>query len=332
MSSGLETSRDFQVGLQQAWHRQTVIETVITRDHFPIIVAAPLTYTVSDQLREWDGMSVPIAADDGLPVGTAFGASYSLFTPRDAMTYLEEVLAGTGYKVLSLGMVFNRSRWFVSFELVELAGIAPAGESFILSASGGLDKSQSPMFNLCHVVQVCANTVRLARAGRALFSSKLTKGFAGRLEASRAALGEVVGMARVFNETLRNLEASRATVDEARAVYASELSGNGADLRSTRSGNLLDDMVAGFRSGRGNSGATRLDVVNGFTEVLGQGLAGSASKRDSFKRWESSEWGGNADRKAAFVDGITSPGGWDLMVSTGNAALADARRNTVTVA
>lgn len=332
MSSGLETSRDFQVGLQQAWHRQTVVKTTITRDDFPIIVPAPLTYEAGGQLHRWDGMSVPISADDGLPVGTAFGASYSLFTPKEAMAYLEEVLSGTGYKVLSLGMVFNRSRWFVSFELVELAGIAPAGESFILSASGGLDKSQSPMFNLTHVVQVCANTVRLARAGRALFSSKLTKGFAGRLEASRAALGEVVGMARIFNETLRGLEATRATVDEARAVYAADLSGNGADLRSTRSLNTLDDLVAGFRGGRGNSGATRLDVVNGFTEVLGQGLLGSSSRRDAFSRWQSSEWGGNAERKAAFVDGITAPGGWDSMIQTGNTALANARRGAVTVA
>jgi hypothetical protein len=332
MSSGLETSRDFQVGLSQAWHRSTIVEPVISKHHFPVIVAAPLTYVTNGELKPWPGMSVPVSTDDGLPVGTAFGASYALFTPQDAMTYLEEVLSGTGYKVVSLGMIFNRSRWFVSFELVELAGIAPAGESFILSASGGLDKSQSPMFNLCHVVQVCANTVRLARAGRALFSSKLTKGFSSRLEASRAALADIVGMARVFNETLRGLDATRATVDDARAVYAAELTGNGADLRSTRSGNLLDDMVTGFRSGRGNSGATRLDVVNGFTEVMGQGLAGSASKRDAFSRWESSEWGGNADRKAAFVDGITAPGGWDSMVSIGNGAMADARRNTVTVA
>ena len=332
MSSGLETSRDFQVGLQQAWHRQTVVKTTITRDDFPIIVPAPLTYEAGGQLHAWDGMSIPISADDGLPVGTAFGASYSLFTPRDAMGYLEEVLAGTGYKVLSLGMVFNRSRWFVSFELVELAGIAPKGESFILSASGGLDKSQSPMFNLTHVVQVCANTVRLARAGRALFSSKLTKGFTSRLEASRAALGEVVGMARIFNETLRGLEKAKATVDEARAVYAADLSGNGADLRSTRSLNTLDDLVAGFRSGRGNSGATRLDVLNGFTEVLGQGLLGSSSRRDAFSRWQSSEWGGNAERKETFAGAISAPGGWDRMVSVGNDALADARRNTVTVA
>jgi hypothetical protein len=332
MSSGLETSRDFQVGLTQAWHRQTRIEKVISADHFPEIVPAPLTYTVGDQLREWPGMTVPVSADDGLPVGTASGASYTLFTPREAMAYLGEVLSGTGHKVESLGMIFNRARWFVTFDLTELAGIAPAGEAFKLTASGGLDKSQSPMFNLTHTVAVCANTVRVARAGRALFSSKLTKGFASRLEASRAALGEVVGMARVFNETLRGLGKAPATVDQARAVYAAELTGNGADLRSTRSGNLLDDMVLGFRSGRGNSGATRLDAVNGFTEVLGQGLIGSASRRDAFSRWESSEFGGNADRKAAFVEAITAPGGWDRMVADGREAMADARRNAVAVA
>jgi hypothetical protein len=226
-------------------------------------------------------------------------------------------------------MIFNRARWFVTFNLSELEGIAPQGESFNLSASGGLDKSQSPMFNLTHTVQVCANTVRLARAGRSLFSSKLTKGFGSRLEASRKSLGEVVGMARIFNETLRGLEAKPASVDQARAVYAADLVSNGASLNSTRASNLLDDLVSGFKHGRGNSGASRLDVLNGYTEVFGSGLVGSGSKRDAFSRWESSEFGGFADRKEAFVESLSD---WDAMVATGRDAIADARRNAVTVA
>lgn len=331
MSSGLETSRDFQVGLEKAWHHQTIIKTAITRDDFPIIVPAPLTYQVGDQLREWGGMIVPVSLDDGLPVGTASGRSYTLFTPRDAMSYLSEVLGGTGHKVESLGMIFDRSRWFVTYSLDELAGVAPAGEAFKLTASGGLDKSQSPMFSLTHIVAVCANTVRIARAGRALFSSKLTKGFSSRLEASRTALGEVVGMARVFNETLRGLERAPASVDEARAVYAADLSESGAVLSSARSANLLDELLVGFRSGRGNGGATRLDVLNGFTEVMGQGLAGMTSRRDAFSRWQSSEFGGFSDRKSAFAAAIATPGGWDRMVQQGADALADARRGAVTV-
>ena len=332
MSSGLETVRDFHVGLEMAWHRKTRLAALITANDFPHIVAAPLTYQVGEQLKEWPGMSVPISTDDGLPVGTASGESYTLFTPKEAMAYLCEVLAGTGYQVESLGMIFNRSRWFVTFGLTELEGIAPKGEGFKLTASGGLDKSQSPMFNLTHTVAVCANTVRIARGGRALFSSRLTKGFSSRLESSRAAMGETVGMARIFNETLRGLEQTPTNVKQARAVYAAEWVGNGGNLNAPRTKNTLDDLVSGFLSGRGNSGKTRLDAVNGFTEVLGQGLIGTVSKRDSFSRWESSEFGGNADRKEAFVAAVTADGGWDRMVAVGESAMADARRNAVTVA
>lgn len=329
---GIETTRDFQVGLSRAWHGLTEVVETVTADRFPHIQRAVLTYQIGEQLREWPGMTVPISMDDGLPVGTSSGESYTLFTPREAMAYLSEVLAGTGYRVESLGMIFNRSRWFVTFSLDELAGVAPDGEAFKLSASGGLDKSQSPRINLTHTVQVCHNTVTLTRAGRALFGSKLTKGFNSRLEASRDALGETVGMARIWNETLRGLERTKTSADEARAVYASDLVENGADLRSARSSNLLDELIVGFQRGRGNSGATRYDTLNGYTEVMGQGLVGSSSRRDAFGRWQSSEWGGNAGRKAAFAEVITTPGGWDRMVADGNEALADARRGAVTVA
>ena len=326
MSSGLISTRDFQVGLKQAWHGQTRIAEALTAEDFPAIERAPLQYVTADgKTAAWPGMFVPVSTDDGLPVGTASGDSYAIFSPRDAVGYLTEVLSGTGHNIESLGMIFDRSRWFVTFDLVELAGVAPAGEGFKLTASGGLDKSQSPAFNLTHTVAVCANTVRIARAGRALFSSKLTKGFGARLEASRTALGEVVGMARIFNESLRSLEAKPASVDEARAAYAADLSNNGADLKSSRASNLIDELIVGFRQGRGNGGATRLDVLNGFTEVFGSGLVGASSKRDAFSRWQSSEFGGFADRKEGFAAALTAAGGWSRMQKEGNAALAEAR-------
>jgi hypothetical protein len=332
MSSGLETSRDFQVGVVKAWHGMTRILATITADQFPDIIKVPLRYVLpSGEVREWAGKTVPVSSDDGVPVGTASGDSYTVFAPREAMQYLGEVLSGTGHKVESLGMIFDRSRWFVTYSLDELEGIAPKGEAFKLTASGGLDKSQSPMFSLTHTVAVCANTVAIARSGRALFSSKLTKGFASRLEASRDALGQTVGMARLFNETLRGLEQSPATLDEAREVYAGELSVAGADLRSARSTNLLDELLVGFRSGRGNAGATRLDVLNGFTEVFGQGLAGASSRRDAFSRWQSSEFGGFAERKSEFAAAVATADGWDSLATAGRDALADARRGAVTV-
>lgn len=323
MAHGIQTQRDFQFGLKMAWHRLTQVRESLSGDLFPEIVRVPLTYTLPDgEVREWAARTVPVSLDDGLPVGTASGESYTLFSPREAMDYLGEVLSGTRYKVESLGMIFDRSRWFVTLDLEELRGIAPAGEAFKLTASGGLDKSQSPMLNLTHVVAVCNNTVQLARNGRVLFSSKLTKGFSSCLEASKEAVGEVVGMARIWNETLRGLERVPATVDQSRAVYAADLSRAGADLSSTRAKGLLDDLVAGFRSGRGNSGRTRLDTLNGYTEVFGQGLVGSTSTRDGWSRWESSEFGGFAKRKETFANTVAE--GWDEAVKTGEAVLAEA--------
>ena len=79
MSSGLETLRDFQVGLSRAWHNLTELVEVVGAEHFPQIERAPLTYTVGEQLREWPGMTVPISLDDGLPVGTASGETPGLF-------------------------------------------------------------------------------------------------------------------------------------------------------------------------------------------------------------------------------------------------------------
>ncbi len=325
MSSGIVSTRDFQVGIKQAWHGQTRVAETLTAADFPAIERVPLTYSLPSGEVRWQGMTVPISTDDGLPVGTASADSYTLFSPKDAMVYLQEVLAGTQYTIESLGMIFGRSRWFVTFDLSELAGICPAGEAFKLGASGGLDKSFSPMIGLSHHTQVCANTVALARAGRALFCSKLTKGFSARLQASRSALGEVVGMARVFNESLRSMEAKPASVDEARNAYAADLSGNGADLKSSRASNLIDELIVGFRQGRGNAGATRLDVLNGYTEVFGSGLVGASSKRDAFSRWQSSEFGGFADRKEGFAAALTDEGGWSRVQKEGNAALAEAR-------
>lgn len=323
MASGLQTQRDFQFGKVMAWHRLTQIAETITAEVFPDIVRVPLAYTLPDgEVREWAGRTVPVSTDDGLPVGVASGESFTLFTPKEAMGYLEEVLAGTRFSVESAGMIFDRSRWFVTLDLEELRGVAPEGESFKLTASGGLDGTQSPMLNLTHTVAVCANTVHLARQGRALFSSKLTKRFRTRLEASKGAVAEVVGMARVWNETLRGLERVPATVDQSRAVYAADLSRAGADLSSTRAKGLLDDLVAGFRSGRGNSGRTRLDTLNGYTEVFGQGLVGSTSTRDGWSRWESSEFGGFAKRKETFANTVAE--GWDEAVKTGEAVLAEA--------
>lgn len=331
MSSELNYRRAFHYGLKQAWHGLTKVRTHLTGDEFPKVERMPLFYQLPDgKVRRWEGRDVPATLDDGLPVGEASGESYTVFEPREAVAYLKEVLAGTRYTVSSLGMLGeNRGRWFVTIHLDELEAISRPGEAFELSLTGGLDKSLSPMLNVGHTTIVCWNTMQIARAAEALFASKLTSGFRDRLAASKAAVERLVGMAAVFNRTLSSLETLPAKADDSRAVYAAEIAGT-TGLNSARSLNIVDELVHAFQSGRGNSGKTRLDTLNGFTEVFSSGTLGNQSKKDVFSRWASSEFGSYADRKVRFQEAVSTD--WDGMVKRGNEVLADLRRKAVTVA
>lgn len=332
MGHGIDAERDFQVGLEIAWHKKTIVVPAVSREHFPEIKRVPLWYALPDgRVMEWAGTSVPVSLDDGLPVGVSSGDSYGDFSPRDAFDHVGRVLSGTRYTVSSAGMLFNRSQWFLSVDLDELRDVAAEGENFNLVWSGGLAKNQSPMCALSHHRAVCANTVYISRTqGQALFTARLTGRFTEKLAAADGEIERAVGMARVFNATLANLAATPATVDQAREIYCGELSEAGADLNSGKSRNTVDALVSLFARGAGNDGDDRADVLNGFTEFYGRGT-GTGTK-DPFARWTSSEFGVSAARKSSFVAAISSPDGWDRLSVMGRAALADARRGTVTVA
>jgi hypothetical protein len=332
MGHGIDATRDFQIGLENAWHKKTVIVPAISRELFPEVARLPLFYTLPNgQVRAWAGTSVPVSLDDGFPVGVSSGDTYGDFTPRDAWDHVEKTLAGTRHTVSSIGMIFNRSRWFLSVDLDELRDVARKGESYNLVWSGGLAKNQSPMCSLSHVRAVCANTVAVSRSqGQTLFTARLTGRFAEKLNLADDEIGRAVGMARIFSDTLAGLAMVPATIDDARDIYAGELAENNADLKSTKTSNTLDALVSLFQRGAGNDGNDREDVLNGFTEYFGRGTGDS--KKDSFARWTSSEFGVSASRKSAFVEGITSPDGWDRLIDSGRRALTDARRNAVTVA
>lgn len=331
MGHGINSKRDFQVGLEIAWHRLTRVVQVITRDCFPVVERLPLFYSLPNgQLMEWAETTVPVSLDDGLPVGVSSGETYGDFTPRDAFDHVEKVLSGTRYTVSSAGMIFNRSRWFLSVDLDELRDVASVGEKFHLVWSGGLAKNQSPMCALSHHRAVCANTVLISRTqGENLFSARLTASFGDKLNAAQGEIEKAVGMARIFNATLQGLSRTPATVDDARKAYAGELVESGADLKSARTQNTLDALVGLFNRGAGNDGNDRADILNGFTEFHGRGVG--IGTKDAFARWTSSEFGKAADRKVAFVSALSSADGWDRLVSTGEDALAEARRGTVTV-
>lgn len=308
MAHGIQVkSRDFvKAGLSQEtdWHKLTISTgKPLTVEDFPAMEGRELQFMGEDGFKPLsiggNVWRVPVTTDDGLPCGKPYGESFTLFTPRQGFQLVESILSGTGYTVERIGLLWNRSKWFVSTELSELKAIAPKGEKFQFNFSGGIDGSMSPQAELSNIRCVCANTVSLSRlTGEVLFKRKLTKGFDAALESAKPEIEKAVGMARLFSEAKGKLEDMPCKLQTAREIYTGAIAFDAEKLSQTVR-NTVDGLVSLFQRGDGNRGETFGDVLNGFTQWGTRGF--ETSKKDVLTRFESSEFGGMATRKADFV-------------------------------
>jgi hypothetical protein len=323
MSSGYKTARDFHVGTKMAWMGTTKVVDNPGAEHFPDIVKAPLAFVPPNGVpQEWTGMWVPISIDDGLPVGVASSDTYTLWTPKEVLAYAQECLAGTDAKLSSLGMIFDRSHFFLNFELPELSAIVRPGHLFHFMIRSGLDKGTSPLGVFSSTETVCYNTERKAiREGETIFAGRLSKNFVARAELAKKAIENVVGVARFWNETMDSLQKTPVKKDDVVSAFRGEIAGKGATLTSTKATNIVDGLVSLYEGGTkgGSVGNNWLQIKRSFTEYFGQGIEAD-SKRDAFDRWQSSEFGGFAKRKDEFCDTISTSEGRDSIVKIGRDA------------
>ena len=306
--------RDFVLnGVDSAmdWHKKTIVKgSPLVMTDFPEMTGEDI-YTADGRGLVIDGKPwrVPVTKDDGLPCGKPYcGDTFTLFTPRQGWQFVSEILAGTGYTVERIGMLWGRSKWFVSAKLNELESVSRKGEAFQLNFSGGIDGTMSPQAELSAIRAVCWNTISLSRlTGKALFKKKLTSGFSSALQAAKSGIEEACGMAAVFNAAMQQAENTPCELQTAREIYM------GATVRediskvakiSTTARNTVDGLVSLYQRGDGNSGRTMADVVNGFTQYGTRGF--ETSRKDVWTQLESSEFGGMADRKAEFVKAVFS--------------------------
>ena len=328
MSHGIATSRDFQIALEMAWHKLTRIAQP-TRDGFPGITPVPLFYGDDCVPMKFGDNEyvVPLADDDKLPVAPPYcKGTYTLFTPREAWDWVSEVLAGTDFNIQSIGMLWNRSFWFMSVHLKELAAMSLGDgreSKFQLNFSGGLDRKVSPQCELSNIVAVCHNTISLSRAtGTVLFRERATKNFGERLAAAKSEVEKAVGMAAVFAAAMKGLAERPCTKDEAREVFAGYMTPAGATEMSGRTKNAVDALADLHVTGKGNRGETEFDMLNALTQYVTHGT--DDSKVPLGRRFASSEFGGGADTKADFTRVLTTERGARLpsIVQRGQTLLA----------
>jgi len=309
MAHGIYTDRDFQVAEVKAWHGLTRIAKP-TIQHFPKIVPLPLYYNGGKEMMFGDKkFVVPVAEDDMLPVAPPYcDGTYTLFTPREAWEWVSGLLTGTEYNIQSVGMLWNRSFWFMSTELTELKNLS-IGDGrdvkFQLNFSGGLDRKVSPQAELSSIVAVCHNTINLSRTtGEVLFNERATKNFKTRLEAVKSEVGKAVGMTAVFKAAMDNLAKNPCDQGKARAIFAGYVTPDGEDKMSTRTQKAVKELVDLHLVGLGNRGETEFDLLNAYTQHLTHG--GAESKVPAGRRFASSEFGNGADSKADFVKVLTT--------------------------
>lgn len=337
MSSGIyNLKRDFQMSLEQQWHKLTRIGQPM-KESFPEIVPQVLNYG-KDNLPMIFGnrkFVVPVSLDDGLPVAPPYcgetiidteehgceakekdkRGTYILFTPREAWDWVESVLAGTGHNVKSIGMLWNRSFWFISTELTELKSL-DCGDGrktdFMLNFSGGLDRSVSPQCEISSIVAVCHNTISLSRAsGKILFHERATKHFTDRKEAAINQVSEAVGMSAVFKAAMDSLAKQACDKERAKRIYAGFITPLVDSTRkpvvkmSTRGVNTVNTLTNLHENGIGQGGGkNEFDLLNAYTELLTRGT--EDTKVPMGRRFTSSEFGNNADSKAVFYNFLTN--------------------------
>ncbi len=316
MSSGLTTKRDFQIAKTPAWHKLTIIEEP-TREKFPEIVKEALSFR-GEPLLYTRGESDPqpyfvyVSQDDNKPVGIPFKDSYNTLLPRQAWDWLHDVLGGTKFHVESMGMIWNRSQWFVTVSLDELKDLSIGGREsrFLLNASGGLDKSYSPQMELSNTVIVCANTLAVSRmTGEVLFKTKATKNFQNKLEESKQEIEKAVGMSAIFKKTMDSLATKPCTIERAERIFAGFVTPETDTEMSTRTRNTVKVLTDLHKTGIGNRGETEFDLLNSFTQY---GTRGNETKHKDnpeqmWKAFARGEFGLMADRKAEFAKLLTGP-------------------------
>ena len=339
MAHGIETTRDFVYGIgeDRDWHGLTQQKEKLDASAFP---------NFEPHFVECQGKRLPwqvlISDDDQEVCGKPFNPdSFGYILPQKAFGLVTDALAGTNFTVERIGMLWNRSFWFVSVSLDELRAVSREGEAFNLNFSGSLEGKESPQGEVCHFKAVCHNTISLSRAiGKRLFRIRQSKNSFSKLDQAKADVEAAVGMAALFNKTLDSLKSKPATELQARQAFAGEVARTivktqGGDLkeafatgttktgakRESRALGQVDDLVSLFQSGDGNKGESRADILNGFTQLHTRGGMTDSTK-NPWKAIASSEFGNGAERKARFLTTLENEKEFKNLLSDGKAALA----------
>jgi phage/plasmid-like protein (TIGR03299 family) len=293
---------------------------------------SPIDYVVKNRaiaiaggakIQDWQALMV-----DGInePLHIAKG-TYHVIQNSAIWECLENSLAGMDYKVSSIGSLDGKKKVFVCVELGETAGMTIAGDKFqnYLTFASSHDGSMSFEAYDTNVRTICANTLQWSRnsKGKLRFYVRHTKNHSAKIDNVEEAISDLFDKRLALAEKLEQLAEKPLTLKQAENVIAGFV-----NVGSTRSFNIGSQMLELFQTGKGNSGATQYDLLNGVTEFYTHESKGKKVADWQTKQVSTSEFGSAANKKVEFFDFLTD-GNLDELARKGEALLEKAGMSLV---
>lgn len=231
----------------------------------------------------------------------------------DSMVKAATEVLGNGFEIATVGTLGGYAHFFVSIAIKGefegwTIGEKDAWKSFfnLVSSHNGQVASQT----LLSVIRiVCMNTVQasIADAANSGQSAKI-KHTANSValitpQVFESNLRAWITERAKMKSTLETLKGQKMSLDTFRAFATGIHSNRSTDLLTTNAFNRVTMLAEVFTRGRGNSGESRYDALNAFTEFYtsGQGVGNPANVKTS-KRLASASFGqGNAWKQTAFA-------------------------------
>jgi hypothetical protein len=305
MSAGL-TARDRQTGLEQAWHRETNIVDVVTRENsMPYeIIEAPIQYRVFDNIEGFPVERIIedteykrlIASDDFQPIGEPFAKSYCPGSIAGFWEIIRKGMGDTPYQVASAGTVDDRCKLFASIKVNEGFHVGDREFKDYITLIDSFDKTTSLQARYSNICVVCANTYAMVmNSGSQLGKAKHTTFMELNVERLIAAIDAFAGTSASNKVMLQKAYETQCSRDEARA-WVTGIEGRNATASGLTNGMLQKTarIIELFDNGRGNEGRTRLDAFSAMTDFHSNE---STNRKEAGSQRYTSEWGASAQTK-----------------------------------
>ena len=283
----------------------------------PVVEKSPLFVGNGERVENFKALTTTTKAGDNVTLDVVTDR-YSVIQNEQVFKTMSEAFKGTGldYTLSCIGTLGGLKKFFISIAVGDdSGGFTVNGDkfhgnvNFITSHDGGSFLAHDSRTRV-----VCWNTVRASMNGDKNVDFKIRhKGdTASKCADLSRYLNDVFTSREVFIEQMETLAAHKVGGDDIRQVvggyFVMEAFKRGERLEEgfkTRSLNMIDGITDLAISGRGNSGRSLYDALNGATEfwTSGDGVGRTAS---AGKKAYSSEFGTAAANKEKFAHHLTS--------------------------